>query len=371
MNPTLIPPKPTSLGRRLLRSRLFESIISPNGIDGYGELIDPTFSVRDVRGEIVEIRRQTSRSVTLVIKPNKNWQGFSAGQHVGTIVEVDGVLNTRFYSPASSDTNNSAIELTVSLHEGGAVSSRLLKAAKVGMVVGLTPAEGEFVLPQVRPERLLLVAGGSGITPLMSMLRTLVDQGHRGEVTLIRISRTPEDALYETELTELAAAHTNFKFVRAYTRERVDGALHGHLTKAKLNSACKDFADAATYVCGPSALTEAAETIWQKQDAAARLKVESFKLPEPVISSEDATGTLGFSVSGVAVDNDGRPLLDQAEEAGLTPRCGCRMGICHTCIAHVEEGVIRDVRTGEVRTVKDEYIQTCVNAPVGQFEIEL
>jgi ferredoxin-NADP reductase len=371
MNKTLIPPSPITLGRRLLSSRLLETIVSPNGIDGYGEMIDPTFSLRDVRGEIIKVNRQTPRSVTLTIKPNSNWKGFEAGQHVGTIVEVDGVLTTRFYSPSSNSADNSRLELTVSLHEGGTVSTKLIDDAHAGMIIGLTPAEGEFTLPKKRPGDLLLIAGGSGITPLMSILRTLTAEGHKGNVTLLRIARTQDDALYERELKELASRHKNIKVVTAYTREKVPGSIHGHLTQAKLAGVCKDLSKTDAYVCGPPGLTEAAEALWEKQGAGDRLKVESFTLPEITISEEDATGTLTFSASGVEIDNDGRTLLDQAEDAGLSPRCGCRMGICRTCVAHVEEGVVRDVRTGELHTIKDEDIQTCVNAPVGEFSIEI
>ena len=94
-------------------------------------------------------------------------------------------------------------------------------------------------------------------------------------------------------------------------------------------------------------------------------------LPEPVIVGTDATGSVSFAKSGCSCQNDGSVLLDQAEAAGLSPRSGCRMGICHTCIAYVEEGVVRDVRSGELKTVKDEYIQICVHAPVGDLEIAL
>lgn len=371
MTPSPISAVPLRLGRRIFGSKLLETIVSPNGFDGYGELLDPTFSMRDVRAEIVAVRRQTPRSVTLTLVANSNWQGFAAGQHSGLIVEVDGVLTTRFYSPASDAGVAESLELTISEHEGGLVSGHLIAHARPGMIVGLTPAEGEFTLPAERPQGLLLIAGGSGITPLMSILRTLLAEGHSGPITLIRIARTPADALYKAELATIAAEHENVEVITAYTRKKVAGALQGHLTKSKLTRACKDFAERAAYVCGPPELTAAAEKIWAGQDALEQLRTETFKLPEISVAAEDATGTLAFNTSGVEVDNDGRPLLEQAEAAGLSPRCGCRMGICHTCIAHVEEGVVRDVRSGELRTLKDEYVQTCVHAPVGEMSIDL
>lgn len=376
MTPSPISAVPLRLGRRIFGSRLLETIVSPNGFDGYGELLDPTFSMRDVRAEVVAVRRQTPRSVTLTLVPNSNWQGFTAGQHTGLIVEVDGVLTTRFYSPASAATDQGQIELTISRHDGGLLSEHLIEHAKPGMIVGLTPAEGEFTLPAKAPvaettQGLLLIAGGSGITPVMSILRTLLAEGHSGSITVIRIARTPADALYEAELATITAEHENVEVITAYTRKKVAGALQGHLTKTKLTRACKDFATRMTFVCGPPELTAAAEKIWAGQGVQMKLHTETFKLPEISVAAEDATGTLVFASSGVETANDGRPLLEQAEAAGLSPRCGCRMGICHTCIAHVEEGVVRDLRSGELRTLKDEYVQTCVHAPVGELSIDL
>lgn len=368
------PPSPTAplrLGRRIFRSRLLETIVSPNGVDGYGEMLDPTFSMRDILAEVVAVRHQSARSVTLTLIPNGNWQGFSAGQHVGVIVEIDGVLTTRFYSPASSATDKGRLELTVSLHDGGAVSGHLIEHGRPGMILGLTPPEGEFVLPEKIDEPLLLISGGSGITPVISQLRTLAARRHTGAVAFVHFARTQDDALYREELASIDAAHRKFDVFRVFTRQRSAGDLHGHLSPALLSSIAEDFAERRAYVCGPPELTRAAEEIWAKAGASDRLHTESFKLPELAVATEDATGAVRFAASGVAIENDGRPLLEQAEDAGLSPRCGCRMGICHTCIAHVEEGVVRDLRSGELLTLKDEYVQTCVHAPVGDFEIDL
>jgi len=368
-----IPATPLRLGKRLLSSQLVETIIAPNGVDRYVELLDPLWSVRDVRASIVAVDRQTPRSATLTLRLNDNWPGFEAGQHVGLTVEIDGVLTTRFYSPASSAARQGdTIELTVTAHPGGRVSEHLFANARPGTVVGISPPEGEFVLPAKRPGNLLLISGGSGITPVMSMLRTLCEEGHEGAVTFVHYARGPEDAIYEADLEALAARHPNVKIVHAYTRAAAPkGSLKGRITKAQLKRICPDYANAQTYVCGPNALIAAAERIWESEGIIDLLHSESFVLPEPAVVAEDATGQINFIKSGIAVDNDGTPLLAQAEAAGLTPRCGCRMGICHTCIAHIDEGAVRDVRTGEVRTVNDEFVQICVNAPVGDVEIEL
>src|SRR5215813_13049564 len=131
---------------RVLRSPLVDLLTGPHGVDRYTELVAPTWTTGDARAKIVAVRRQTPRSVTLTLEPNRAFTGFRAGQH---------------------------IELTVGRHDGGLVSTYLCEHARPGMVVGLDSVGGEFVLPTARPRRILFVSGGSGITPVMSMLRTL------------------------------------------------------------------------------------------------------------------------------------------------------------------------------------------------------
>jgi ferredoxin-NADP reductase len=239
------------------------------------------------------------------------------------------------------------------------------------MVVGLSPAEGDFVLPKRRPRNILLISGGSGITPVMSMLRTLCNEGHKGSVTFIHYTRSYYDALYAAELDELQRENPKLTIVHATTRRRAKTApIHGHLTHDQLKKVCPDFASAQTYVCGPNSLIDTASAIWQRHGLEAKLHTEQFVLPEPVVE-EDATGTLSFSRSGRETENSGQSLLAQAEAAGLKPRSGCRMGICHTCIAEVRCGSVRNVRTGEVKNVNNELVQICMNAPAGDIEIDL
>ncbi len=140
------------LGRRVLRSSLLEALAYPHGVDRYVELVRPLLLARDVRAEVTAVRYQTAKSVTLTLRPNENWRGFRAGQFVGVSVEVDGVCLTRPYSPAGSEqSSDGALELTVSTHPEGRVSRHLREHARPGMIVGLTQAQGDFVLPEERP----------------------------------------------------------------------------------------------------------------------------------------------------------------------------------------------------------------------------
>src|SRR5689334_903709 len=217
-------------------TKVLDRLVGPQGFDQYAELVLPTWSSTDVRGRIISTDRSTPSSVTLTIKPNRNWTGFRAGQHVQVTVEIDGVRHTRCYSMANSATDAEMIELTVKAHPQGTVSNFLVDHAEPGMVVGLSPAQGEFTLPDARPERVLLISGGSGVTPVMSMLRTLCAEGFTGPITFAHYALTNGDHIYRDEVADLAAAHTNVRVVRIYTDAPGTGDLDGFFTAEQLDA---------------------------------------------------------------------------------------------------------------------------------------
>jgi ferredoxin-NADP reductase len=357
-----------SLTRRLLRSNLLEALTFPHGVDRYAELADPLLVKGEARAEITGVRHQTDRSVTLTLAPNENWDGLRAGQFVNVTVEIDGVRQTRPYSPASSEhAAGGTFELTVSTHPDGLVSRHLRDYARPGTVVGLSQADGAFVLPDPRPARVLLVSGGSGITPVMAMLRTLADEGFTGEIGFLNYARSRELALYGAELDELARRLPNLTVARGYTRG--GGApLTGRFCRSHLE--LFDHADAAAFVCGPPALIDAVAEIWD-EDGLPEPAVETFTAPAFAFDPDDAGGVLSFAESGRQAENSGLPILEQAEDAGLTPDHGCRMGICNTCSCRKASGAVRNVLTGEVSTADDELIRICVSVPVGDVALAL
>jgi ferredoxin-NADP reductase len=354
----------TAATRRLLRSPLVDLLAGPHGIDRYLELIRPDITVRDARARVVALRWQTARSVTLTVKPNQAWSGFKAGQFVKVGVEIDGVRRTRTYSPACSQHpgghGRGLIELTVTAHPEGLVSNHLRRAALAGTILHLGDAQGDFVLPDERPERLYLISGGSGITPVLSMLRTLCDEGHAGEITFIHYARTHADHLYRDEVTALARRHPNVTAHYLATRE--GGARFGAET-------VPDAASAHAAVCGPPSLIEAVQGVWPDP---ARAIAETFTPPSPAVrSAAGAVGTVRFLNSDLAAQITDRTLLEQAEQAGLTPEFGCRMGICHTCTCRKTAGAVQNILTGEVSEEEDEDIQLCVSVPTGDVALAL
>jgi ferredoxin-NADP reductase len=362
--------RPPLLRRTLAR---LDALATPHGIDRYLELVAPTWSSREVRGRVTDVVHGTPDSVTLTIRPNGLWSGFTAGQFTQLSVEIDGVRHTRCYSMATSAHDAATFELTVKAHPSGTVSRFLKDRAVAGMVVGLTRPSGSFTLPAARPPRLLLMSGGSGITPVMAMLRTLCDEDHRAPVTFVHYALTAADMIYRSELAELAADHPNVRVVRIFTDAPGTGDLDGFLTDEQLDAIDPSWRTAEAYLCGPAPLMDGARTIYDRAGCGDRLHTEAFTLTQVLAEADAVDGTLRFGAAGLAVANDGRPILEQAEDAGLSPEHGCRMGICHTCTRSLTCGTVRNVVDGELTTAAETSvaIRVCVSAPVGDAQVDL
>jgi len=355
------------------RRKLLEAMAGPHGLDGYLEQLDPLLVTEEGRAEVVAVERGIAESATLTLRPNRAWRGFRAGQFVNVAVEIDGVRHQRCYSPACVEGRGETLEITTKRHPEGLVSNFLVDRAEPGMVVGLSQAEGDFQLPSPRPEAILLIGGGSGITPLMAILRTLFAEGYEHPVALIYYASDADRCIYREELECLAAAHPNFRLLRSYTRDPESGELDGHFSPAHLPQSDPCFAEAETFACGPPALLDAVRGTWAN-GLEQRLHVESFVPPTFLPAGAPGEGTILFSEAGagagVEVANSGASLLEQAEAAGLRPAFGCRMGICHTCTCRKRAGTHKNLITGEVPSAPDEELQRCVSADLGDLEVE-
>ena len=353
---------------RVLGSPFVHALTAPHGVDRFLEPFNPMWSVGQVKARVAAVSRPTADSVTLRLRPNRHWRGFVAGQYVRVQVEIGGVRRSRCYSLSGAHpAEDGLIEITVKCQDGGRVSAYLHQQARVGLVVGLSQAEGEFVLPQMPVSPLLLIAGGSGITPIMSMLRTLDARGHAGELSLLYYVRSAEDTIFAGELAALAASQPQWKLSIVHTRDS------GRFRAAHVDASIQDLSAADIYVCGPAGLIEAVGALCAERGCESRLRVERF-VAAPAAAPIDANaagGELRFVRSERYAANDGSSLLDQAEAAGLRPEAGCRMGICHSCTCRKTSGVVRDLRSGRLSSDGEEDIQICVSAAVGDVSLDI
>lgn len=359
--------------RKALASRAVASLTSPHTVDHYLEQLHPLWTAVAVRGRVVSVTRETGDASTVWIKPNGAWQGFTPGQHVQFGVEVDGTRRVRVFSVSSTPRRRGRLfSVSVKAHPDGYVSQYLHRELKPGTLLYLSQAEGEFTLPEQVPAPLLLLSGGSGITPVMSMLRTLIERGHTGPVTFLHYARSRTDEMFTDELDELAGASPHVTVHRIYTREPAAGAeLAGRFDIEHLKHLGLDPAAAQTYVCGPAGLIATVRDAYVELGATDRLHAEYFKVPTVDLDAADATGTLTFDAAEVSAENSGATILEQAEAAGLKPAFGCRMGVCNTCAIKKKHGAVRHVVSGEVAASTDETIKICVQVPVGDVLVDL
>ena len=353
-----------TLTQTLLRSPLAAALTTPHGVDRYLELFAPMGVVDEVRARIVSIERETRAGApvaTVTLEPNRRWKGHQAGQFVQVGIEVDGRRRTRCFSVSSAESKpGDLITLTMRANPDGIVSRHLVEDARVGDVLFLSEAQGEFTLPNPLPPSVLLLSGGSGITPVMSILRTLLRRGYGGTVHFVHYAQSPDHQIYAAELRDLPP---NVK-VRLLYPECGDPAY----TTDELRALVPDHADLPTWACGPAGLIELVQETYAGND---NLKVEYFKTSTKPAADVEAEGQTEFAASGKASPNDGTTLLEQAEALGLKPEFGCRMGICMSCTSRKTEGTVRNVLTGITSDEPDEDIQICVSAAVGDCTVQL
>jgi ferredoxin-NADP reductase len=347
--------------------RLARSFTWPLLPDDYLELVNPLWSTRELRGRVQRVERETRDAVTVLIKPGWEWPGHRAGQYVRLGVEVDGVHHWRAYSLTSdAGRADGCVAITPKLVPEGTVSPFLFSRVRPGAIVRLGGVEGTFTLPERPPRRLLFVSAGSGVTPIMSMLRQLARERALHDVVHVHSARAAEDVIFGAELRALHARAGGYRL-----HEQLTGA-HGRLTPVGLERLCADWREREAFVCGPTGVMRAMGELWAREGERERLHVEHFQPHEYEDAEAGAGGTISFCASDVLADADGREsILAAGERAGASLPYGCRMGICHSCVGRLRSGRVRDLRTGRVHGQPGEMLQTCVNAPEGAVELDL
>jgi ferredoxin-NADP reductase len=360
------PPKVPALQRRVLNA--IRSFTSPLLPDDYLELINPLWSTRELRGRIERIEMETDDAATVVIKPGYAWEGHRPGQYLRVGIDIDGRRHWRAYSLTSDpDREDGCISITPKNVNEGTVSPVLVKGNRLGTILGLGGVEGEFVLPDEVPEKLLFISAGSGITPIMSMLRSLDGDDQVKDVVVLHSARNRDEVIFGEDLRKLDANHQGFRLHEQLTSDM------GRMGPEDLDELCPDWREREAFISGPSELLDAMAEHWEREGVHEKLHMERF---QPKLGTSDAEtgegGSITFIEAGEDVQCDGEtPILVAGENAGLDLPFGCREGICHTCVGELRSGQVRDLRNGKVFGQEGEMVRTCINAPEGLVEIKL
>jgi ferredoxin-NADP reductase len=352
--------------RRVLKA--LAALSSPLLPDDYLELVNPLWSTRELRGKVVDINHETRDAATVLIKPGYRWGGHQPGQYLRIGLDIQGVRHWRAYSLTSDpDREDGLISITVKNVDEGTVSPYLVRRGRPGTIVSLGGVEGEFLLPDPLPEKLLFISAGSGITPIMSMLRHLDQSGELGDVALLHSARRDDEVIFGDELRDLAKRNDGFTLHEQLTAD------NGRMGPADLDRLCTDWQERDTFISGPNEMLDAFAEHYSEADAEDKLHMERFQPKLGLGEGEEGSGgTITFLTSECEAESDGsQPILVAGEEAGLDLPYGCREGICHTCVGELRSGQVRDLRNGKVHGEEGEVIRTCIHAPEGPVEIEL
>ncbi|MDP7705326.1 MULTISPECIES: ferredoxin reductase [unclassified Mycobacterium] len=333
--------------------------------DDYLKFLNPLWSARELRGLIVGVQPETEDSATVTIKPGWGFSGdYQAGQYVGIGLRIDGRWHWRSYSLTSVPRrDNKHITITVKATPEGFLSTHLVDGVKPGTIVRLAAPKGDFALPEPPPEKILFITAGSGITPVMAMLRTFQSRRQQADIVHIHSAPSESDVIFHDELRELERSQPGYRLHLQLT------GTQGHLNLDELADIAADWKERPAWVCGPSALLDDAEKLYEKADLGDQLHMERFTIAATDKGGEG--GTVTFSVSDKTVEIDGATsLLDAGEQVGIQMPFGCRMGICQTCVLPLESGHVRDFRSGTEHREGDR-IQTCISTASGDCTLKI
>jgi len=363
--PTLAPGRSVRKRPSLLR-RWAQPFVDPAVFDYWVAHINRLWTWDRALARVVERKEAAAGSVTLLLQPNRHWQGFTPGQHLNLSVEIEGRRVTRSYSLSDVPRPDGRLAVTVQQIDGGLMSTHLCTQTQVGDVLEIGPAFGDLVLPATLQGSYLLLAAGSGITPLMSMTRALAAQQMPVPLSLVYWVKTAEQACFVPELQALAERHPNFTFQLIATQQggrRIDAEQLAPILAAAASGL-------HVLACGPGGFAAQARELLAAR--AASFKAEAFTPAVPLNTDSKHQVQVELRRSGRTLEvASGMSLLAALEAQGLRPQSGCRMGICHSCVCTKHEGLAEDMNTGERCSEPNSAIRICVSRACTDLSLDL
>ena len=363
--------------RRSLRSRLgtiTDMFAYPLRTSHYVELLNPLWASHKLQAKVIDVWDETKDARTITLQPGAHWRQHRAGQHVRLGIPIEGQHYTRTYTISSApERGMGSFTITTKAIAGGRVSKHIVRNVKVGDYLPVGLPQGDFYLPDASPIQPLFITAGSGITPAMSMVRSLIAQKRLPDTMHIHYAPNEFDVIFGKELRKMDKEQKYYHLHEVHTHEFGDQKqTKGYFNLEQLQRFCPDWRERDCYACGPPGMLTALEKTWADAGLSRRLHIERFLADFAPIPKDAVGGKVRFAVSGIEVDTDSETnLLRVAEDAGMNPPHGCRMGICHTCNTKLVSGCVRDLRNGQVLNEAGAIVQTCVCAAAGDCELEL
>ncbi|MFK3647264.1 ferredoxin reductase [Lysobacter enzymogenes] len=363
--------RPAAARPRSRLRRLVSPFVSPQVFDFWASRLHPTWSWERPLARIVGRSEASADAVTLLLAPNRHWAGAVAGQHLLIGARIDGALVTRSYSLSDAPRADGRIEITVKAIEGGKLSGYLHQRARIGDVLELGPAFGEMTLPERADVARVFLAAGSGITPLMAMVRAQAALAMPAPLTLLYWARRREELCFADELRELAAQHPNFcvRFLLTRQEPRAGDEDAGRIDAELLARHAGDLREQAVFACGPGGFVDSARAL---AETGARAFASEAFTPPPRAAGDEGYAEVVLARSGRSFQLPrGESLLTALEAQGLKLPSGCRMGLCNTCACGKSAGATRHLHTGDLHAEPASALRLCVSAPAGDLVLDL
>lgn len=318
---------------------------------------------------------ETHDSKTFVFEDEKNRSfDFKPGQYVTFRFQIDGQPHVRAYSISSTPTRPHNIQVTIKRSPGGLVSNHLNDHFRPGDRVEIADISGDFNWIDIPCDKPLFLSGGSGITPVMSMLQYITDLTLPTEAVFIHFARTPRDVIFRDQLEFMHKRFDNVT-VHLVVASSDDDSFHGEtgqISAELIRRLVPDHAERAVFMCGPEGFMQAARAV-AAEIPFAGLHQESFgeriTLPEATTTG----GEIFFSLSGVHGNcAEGETLLQAALNAGVWIKSSCQQGICGSCKVRLTQGQVeaRDMGGLQSDEAAQGYVLACCSWPRGAIAVD-
>jgi ferredoxin-NADP reductase len=347
--------------------RFLGVFLTPSAYDFWSLKMGTTYGWRRCYARVVTRHTQSNNTFTLRLKPNNNFAGFRAGQHVNLTTLIAGRRVSRSYSISSLANSKGWVEITVRHNPAGQMSDWLFRQAHIGSVLELENVFGPMTSKSFSNKSLLFLAGGSGITPFMSLLLEQASLGMPRPVRLVYWERYDENFCFNNQLDSLAKTFSNFTLHRVTTLKNKNNRIN----EAQLNTLQLEIAGAQVFACGNGAFVDQA-----RQSTAhftADFHSEAFT-PKPIevenTTAKNFTIELLTSQRTIEASNQ-HSLLTTLEQQGIAVQSGCRMGICNTCSCKKVTGGTQDIHSAEIDTDNLSSVRLCISKPISNLQLAL
>lgn len=348
---------------RPVRALVANSWLREADVDQLLQALHPAWRLNRVLARVEAREWVAEDMLALRLRCNGNAGAWRPGQHLQLFIEQAGVRLSRSYSLTAVH-GDGRIELAIKRQPGGRLSNYLLEHVAVGQVLELGQASGRLQWPQTVGAGVLLVAAGSGITPLLGLLRQALAEGFSAPITLLHYVRSRSQRAFSRELQGLLAQYPNLRVRWAISGEAAAlDELSGRFQASHLSG----LPGSSLLVCGPHGFVASVRQHW-----AGELQSEAFSLPPAAPDAGLQQLQLQFARSQLRVTGENASsLLVQAEQHGLRPAHGCRQGICSSCTCTLVSGAVRDLRGGGLFSEPGQPIRICVSVPQGDVVVDL